>query len=138
MLDSKGKPRIGLLGIMHGLYDESQPQITAQQEVFARQVAARLAGVAEVTFPGAAKSRPQIEKIVRQFNDGSYDGMIIVMLLYSPRFRLIPALRENKGSRGPLPSCRSSPWTARTGLSRWRGRSSTRRNTRRCRCRIST
>ncbi len=96
MLDSKSKPRIGLLGIMHGLYDESQPQITAQQEVFARQVVTRLADVAEVTFPGAAKSRPQIEKIVRQFNDGSYDGIIIVMLLYSPGFRLIPALRENR------------------------------------------
>lgn len=96
MLDSTRKPRIGLLGIMHGLYDESQPQITTQQEGFAKQVAARLAGVADVTFPGAAKSRQQIEQIMRKFNDGSYDGIMVVMLLYSPGFRLITALRENR------------------------------------------
>jgi hypothetical protein len=28
----KRKPRIGLLAIMHGLYDEKQPEITQKQE----------------------------------------------------------------------------------------------------------
>ena len=85
-----------MLGIMHGLYDESQPQITTQQEGFAKQVAARLAGVADVIFPGAAKSRAAIEDRVRKFNTEGYDGIMIVMLLYSPGFRLIKALRDNR------------------------------------------
>ena len=96
MLDSKRKPKIGILGIMHGLYDEKQPQITTQQEAFARQVAARLADVAEIGFSHAAKSREQIEQVVRDFNTQGYDGIMIIMLLYSPGFRLIAALRENR------------------------------------------
>ncbi|TVQ38121.1 MAG: arabinose isomerase [Spirochaetaceae bacterium] len=90
------RPRIGLLGIMHGLYDEKQPEITAQQEQFARDVAAELSDVAEVTFQKAAKSRQQIEQIVADFNRQGYDGIMIVMLLYSPGFRLIGALKDNR------------------------------------------
>jgi hypothetical protein len=29
----KRKPRIGLLGIMHGIYDEAQPGITHHQDI---------------------------------------------------------------------------------------------------------
>ena len=65
---------------------EKQPQITTQQEAFARQVAARLANVAEVGFSHAAKSREQIEQVVRDFNTQGYDGIMIIMLLYSPGF----------------------------------------------------
>ena len=36
------KPKIGLLGIMHGLYDEKQPEITENQEKFARDIVAHL------------------------------------------------------------------------------------------------
>ncbi|GAJ02025.1 unnamed protein product, partial [marine sediment metagenome] len=39
----KRKPKIGLLGIMHGLYDEKQPDITSLQEGYARKVVAQLA-----------------------------------------------------------------------------------------------
>jgi len=84
-----------MLGIMHGLYDESQPEITAGQEAFARDVAHSLSAVAEIDFPRAAKSRADIEAIVRDFNDRGYDGILIVMLLYSPGFRLVRALEEN-------------------------------------------
>lgn len=91
----KRKPKIGLLGIMHGLYDESQPEITTAQEAFAREVARRLSPLAELDFPRAAKSRADIEAIVREFNYRGYDGILIVMLLYSPGFRLVRALEEN-------------------------------------------
>ena len=90
------KPRIGLLGIMHGLYDEKQPEITTQQEQFARDVAKSLSDVADVTFDRAAKSRAQIEEIVAGFNRDGYDGIMIVMLLYSPGFRLTRALKDNR------------------------------------------
>jgi len=46
------KPRIGFLGIMHGLYDVSQPEIPAQQEIFARNVIKQLKDVADIDFPG--------------------------------------------------------------------------------------
>ncbi|MCK9288360.1 MAG: L-fucose/L-arabinose isomerase family protein [Sphaerochaetaceae bacterium] len=90
------KPKIGLLGIMHGLYDEKQPEITAQQEKFARDVVAQLKDVADITFGRAAKTRADIEEIMAEYNHAGYDGIMIVMLLYSPGFRLIGALRENR------------------------------------------
>ena len=90
------KPKIGLLGIMHGLYDEKQPEITQQQEKFARDVIAKLSDKADITFKRAAKTRQDIEDITAEYNRDGYDGIMIVMLLYSPGFRLIHALRENR------------------------------------------
>jgi L-arabinose isomerase len=103
------KPKIGMLGIMHGLYDESQPEITIAQEKFARDVAASLGDQVDVHFPRVAKTRGDIEQIVRDFNTGGYDGILIVMLLYSPGFRLVRALEENSlplmlANIQPLPS----------------------------------
>ncbi|HVP18925.1 MAG TPA: arabinose isomerase, partial [Spirochaetia bacterium] len=89
------KPKIGFLGIMHGLYDESQPEITGMQEAWARRLAEALSGSADIVFPRAAKSRHDIECIVRDFNRNNYDGILLVMLLYSPGLRLVRALEEN-------------------------------------------
>ncbi|HCM29128.1 MAG: arabinose isomerase [Treponema sp. GWB1_62_6] len=108
MLEQR-KPKIGLLGIMHGLYDESQPEITRNQEQFARDVVRSLSPYAEVDFPRAAKNRADIESIVEGFNHGGFDGILVVMLLYSPGFRLVRALEENRlplmlANIQPLPS----------------------------------
>lgn len=108
------KPRIGFLGIMHGLYDESQPEITRNQEAFARDLIASLSPVADLDFPGAAKSREDIERIMGGFNAGDYDGIMIVMLLYSPGLRLVKALEDNTlplmlANIQPLPSV-TSDW----------------------------
>jgi L-arabinose isomerase len=91
----KRKPRIGFLGIMHGLYDESQPEITQSQEKFAREVAAYLKDSADLDFPRAAKSREDIEEIMQGFDKNDCDGIMIVMLLYSPGLRLVRALEKN-------------------------------------------
>lgn len=104
------KPRIGFLGIMHGLYDEKQPEITQAQEAWAREVASSLSDLAEIDFPKAAKSRKEIEGIVREFNYRQYDGILVVMLLYSPSLRLVQALEENRlplllANIQPLPGC---------------------------------
>jgi L-arabinose isomerase len=93
---SKRNPKIGFLGIMHGLYDEKQPEITRNQESWARHVVASLADVADIDFPGAAKSRQDVERITREFNYKGYDGILVVMLLYSPGFRVVQALEENR------------------------------------------
>ena len=42
------KPRVGMLAVMQGLYDDMLPGITERQAAYAEEVAAALAGVAEV------------------------------------------------------------------------------------------
>jgi len=108
------KPRIGMLGIMHGIYDEKQPEITRNQEAYARAVCAHLSDVADVQFPRAAKCKEDIEAIVKEFNDQPFDGIMIVMLLYSPGMRLVQALKDN---RLPLMLANIQPVPAVT--SRW-------------------
>jgi L-arabinose isomerase len=92
---TKSKPRIGFLGIMHGLYDVDQPELPKQQEVWAREVVKKLSDVAEIDFPGAAKDRDLIEKYVKHFNDMQYDGIMVVNLLYSPGMRVVQAFKNN-------------------------------------------
>ncbi len=89
------KPKIGFLGLMQGLYDKSQPELPKMQEEFAKQVVEQLKDVADIDFPGPAKEREDIERIVKHFNDQEYDGIMIVNLLYSPGNRLIQAMKKN-------------------------------------------
>lgn len=105
----KTKPKIGLLGIMHGLYDKSQPEIPANQSAFVGEVITRLSDVVEIDFPGVATSRELIEQYVRRFNERDYDGIMTVNLLYSPGMRVIQAFQANKlpvliANIQPLPS----------------------------------
>jgi len=88
------KPIIGLLGIMQELYDKMLPGITERQEGYARQVCARLADVADVRFPGAARDRSDIERIMHGFEADGVDGVLIVMLTYGPGLRLVNAFRD--------------------------------------------
>jgi L-arabinose isomerase len=94
-----GRPKIGLLGIMQALYDEMLPGITERQAGYAKEVAIHLKGVAEVSFPGPAKSRAEIEDIVEGFEKEKLDGVMIVMLTYGPAMR---ATRALSGTRLPL------------------------------------
>lgn len=90
-----GKPQIGLLGIMQELYDDSIPNITEQQEKYARDVCQQLMGVADWHFPGAARNREDIERILSEFNHQNLDGVMIVMLTYGPSMRTARALQNN-------------------------------------------
>lgn len=91
----KRKPRIGLLGIMQELYDESLPGITKRQEKYAREVCEQLSDVAEWCFPGAARNRQDTEEILGDFNHQGLDGVMIVMLTYGPAMRTVRALQKN-------------------------------------------
>lgn len=90
------KPLIGLLGIMQELYDNSYPGITERQEKYAQEIVEQLKSVVDIDFPRAVRNREDIEKIVGAFNNKELDGIMIVMLTYSPGLRLIRALQENK------------------------------------------
>ncbi len=91
----KQKPKIGFLGIMHGLYDKSQPEIPENQYKFALDVISRLKDISDVEFPGVAKDKQLIEKYVTYFNENGFDGIMIVNLLYSPGMRIVQALKLN-------------------------------------------
>ena len=89
-------PRIGLLGIMQELYDETFPDITERQGDYAREIIGALGDGVKVSFPGPARNRTDIEDRVRQFNAEGLDGILIVMLTYGPALRTVRALRENQ------------------------------------------
>lgn len=89
------KPRIGLLGIMQELYDDSIPGITERQEEYARDVCDQLSSAADWTFPRAARNREDIEEILAKFNYDGLDGVMIVMLTYGPAMRTVRALLKN-------------------------------------------
>lgn len=90
------KPKIGLLGLMTDGYEPTFPGITARQESYARELVALFSGVADVDFPGAGLNRACIERIVRDFNEKQYDGILIVLLTYSHAVYLQHALQENR------------------------------------------
>lgn len=92
--DITRKPKIGFLGIMQELYDNTLPGITKRQEGYAREVAARLAGVADVKFPKAARCREDIEEVLKIFAEDQVDGIMIVNLTYGPGLRLVNAFRD--------------------------------------------
>jgi L-arabinose isomerase len=93
------RPQIGLLGIMQELYDDMVPGITDRQSAYAREVAAALGAVADVTFLRPARNREEIESITRELVAGGVDGLAIVMLTYGPAMRTVRALQD---ARVPL------------------------------------
>ena len=56
----KTKPRIGFLGIMQELYDNTLPNITDNQEKYARKVIDHLKEEVEFDFPKAARNRDDL------------------------------------------------------------------------------
>lgn len=89
------KPRIGVLALMQGLYDESQPEIPRNQTQFVNDVIKQLSDVAEFVFPGLSKEREDTERIVKSFNDQELDGIMIINTLYSPGLRIVQAFKKN-------------------------------------------
>jgi L-arabinose isomerase len=86
-------PRIGLLGIMQELYDEMIPGITEHQAQYAAQVAAQLAGVADVSFTRPARNQADIQQQAAELVAEGVDGIMIVMLTYGPAMRSVRALQ---------------------------------------------
>ena len=92
----KVRPHVGILALMQGLYDESQPEIPANQTKYVNKVIAQLSDIADFEFEGLAKERPDIERIVKKYNDEDLDGIIIINTIYSPGLRLVQAFKKNR------------------------------------------
>jgi L-arabinose isomerase len=80
---------------MQELYDNSLPGITEKQEGYAKKICTQLEDVADWSFPGAARNRDDIERIMGDFNHEGLDGIMIVMLTYGPSMRTVRALQNN-------------------------------------------
>ena len=91
----KMKPKIGILALMQGLYDHSQPEIPANQTKFVQDVINQLAEVVDFDFPGLSKERPDAERIVKHFNEANLDGILVINTLYSPGMRIVQAFKQN-------------------------------------------
>lgn len=89
------KPKIGLLGSMLGGYEPIFPGIIERQENYAREIAASVADIADVVFPGAVTDRASAEQTVAQFNRDGLDGILIVMLAYGSSTWLMHAMQDN-------------------------------------------
>src|SRR3954463_7798132 len=96
----RGRPRIGLLGIMQSLYDEMLPGIAERQAGYAGEVAAALGEVADVRVAGPAKEREDAERAMRELAGQDLDGLLVVNLTYGPAMRVARLLTET-----PLPVC---------------------------------
>lgn len=92
---TKARPKIGILALMQGLYDESQPEIPIKQTQFVNDVINQLSDVADFVFPGLSKERVDTERIIKQFNDQNLDGIIVINTLYSPGLRIVQAFKNN-------------------------------------------
>jgi L-arabinose isomerase len=94
------KPRIGLLGIMQGLYDEMLPGISERQGAYARELGAALEGVADVVVAPPVKDREDAERAMAELEGAGLDGLLVVMLTYGPAMRVARVLADTR-----LPIC---------------------------------
>ena len=100
--DITRKPKIGFLGIMQELYDNTLPGITKRQEGYAREVAARLAGVADVKFPKAARCREDIEEVLKIFAEPLLRAVKPTEREYSEASRLLVFLNNFSPISSPI------------------------------------
>ena len=97
---ARTRPRIGLLGIMQGLYDDMLPGIAEHQAAYAAELAATLADFADVEPAPPVKERADAERAMRDFEARDLDGLLVVMLTYGPALRVARLLAETR-----LPVC---------------------------------
>jgi len=92
----ENKPKIGLLGLMQELYDDMIPGITKHQEAYIEKVIDRLKASVEISFPGAARNRADIDRYTKGFHDEDLAGIMVVNLVYGPGVNLVRALQNNR------------------------------------------
>ena len=90
------RPRLGVLGLMLGAYEPIFPGIAARQERYVAALLADLAAHADFDFPRAALGREDIEEIVAGFGRKDVDGILILLLTYSPGQHLVRALQDTR------------------------------------------
>lgn len=90
------KPRIGLLGLMTGGYEDIFPGILERQLKHGQSIAQILSDDMDVTFERIGTDQTAIEEIVKEYNHQELDGILIVLLAYSQGAWLVRALKQNR------------------------------------------
>jgi len=94
-MNTTGKAKVGLLGLMLELYD-AWPDLKPSMAEFAREVVDTLSPFAEVEFPGVCNTREQVERTVAAFEANNKDLLIVVLLTYAPSHIALPALLRTR------------------------------------------
>jgi len=99
MSDENRKPRIGLLGLTLQLYADMRLGNVEKMGAIAEGHAARLAEWADVTVAAPVHNPEQLESAMKAFTEADIDGLVVVMLSYSPSLLSVPVLA---GCRWPI------------------------------------
>ena len=94
-MNTRGKAKVGLLGLMLDLYD-AWPDLKPTMAEFARELADVLSAFAEVEFPGVCNTREQVEHTVAAFEAADKDLLLVVLLTYAPSHIALPALMRTR------------------------------------------
>ncbi|MGC8878700.1 MAG: L-arabinose isomerase family protein, partial [Anaerolineae bacterium] len=94
-MNTTGKAKVGLLGLMLELYD-AWPELKPAMAEFARALGDTLSAFAEVEFPGVCNTREQVEHTVAAFEAAGKDLLLVVLLTYAPSHIALPALLRTR------------------------------------------
>ncbi|MGQ9785871.1 MAG: hypothetical protein ACUVSJ_05385 [Anaerolineae bacterium] len=90
-MNTTGKAKVGLLGLMLDLYD-AWPDLKPTMAEFAHEIADALSAFAEVEFPGVCNTREQVERTVAAFEAEGKDLLLVMLLTNPPSHIAMPAL----------------------------------------------
>ncbi len=91
----QNKPKIGVLGLLLEAYEPIFPGITDAQHNYVEEVITALPSSIEFVFPKIAVNRNDIEELTALYNTKQLDGILILLLSYSPGQYLIHAMQQN-------------------------------------------
>jgi len=91
------KPKVGLLGLTLGFYEQLAPELRKGRERFVRErLMPALEKIADVHFDRALFKREDIESAITRFEAEHVDVLLIVLLTYSPSLVAAPALKRTR------------------------------------------
>ena len=89
------KAKIGILGLLLEAYEPIFPGITTAQHEYVNDVLYGLSDTADYVFPKIAKNRSDIDELTSLYNAEGLDGILILLLSYSPGQYLVHAMQHN-------------------------------------------
>jgi len=91
------KPKVGLLGLTLGFYEQLAPELSKSRERFVRErLMPALGEIADVQFDRAMFKREDIESAITRFEADRVDVLLIILLTYSPSLVAAPALKQTR------------------------------------------
>lgn len=97
MATEVARPRVGLLGLTLGLYEDTSADLRPGRERWVREhVLPALEPTVEVLFEGAVWTRSDVERTVARYEQQNADALLVMLLTYSPSQIALPALKATR------------------------------------------